>query len=77
MTDTSQKKRLLELFEDVPFLSVRTIIRSLDVNSPRKIISNLRDDGVPILDRWESYRGPHGEYKRFKLYYLDKSNEGR
>jgi hypothetical protein len=71
----SQTKKLLELFESTPVLSVQYIQHKMAINSPRKVIAELRSKGVPIEDRWQSHIGPHGEVTRYKEYFLRKGWE--
>lgn len=66
----TQKKQLLKLFETVPVLSVQYIQHKMNVNSPRKLISELRESGVPIEDQWVTHIGAHGERTRYKEYFL-------
>jgi len=68
----SQTKKLLELFESTPVLSVQYIQHKMCINSPRKVIADLRDKGVPIEDRWQTHIRPHGEGARYKEYFLRK-----
>lgn len=66
-----QTTKLLNLFKEVPVLTVQFIIEDLKLNSPRKIISALRDRGVPIKDRWVEHVYPDGHAVRFKEYWVE------
>lgn len=66
-----QTTKLLNLFKEVPVLTVQFIIEDLKLNSPRKIISALRDRGVPIKDRWVEHVYPDGHTVRFKEYWVE------
>lgn len=66
-----QTTKLLNLFREVPVLTVQFIIEDLKLNSPRKIISALRDRGVPIKDRWVEHVYPDGHSVRFKEYWVE------
>lgn len=66
-----QTTKLLNLFKEVPVLTVQFIIEDLKLNSPRKIISALRDLGVPIKDRWVEHVYPDGHAVRFKEYWVE------
>ena len=67
----SQEKRLLKLFQTTPTLTVQFIIENLKLNSPRKVISDLREKGVPIKDRYISHIDPYGQTIRFKEYWVE------
>ena len=72
MNDTNtDMKRLLKLFRKTPTLSVQFIIDNLKLNSPRKIISDLRAKGVPIKDRWVNHIDPYGKPKHYKEYWVE------
>lgn len=74
MNDTNtEMKRLLKLFRKTPVLSVQLIIDILKLNSPRKIISDLRAKGVPIKDRWVEHIDPYGKPKHYKEYWIEPS----
>ena len=68
----TQMKKLLRLFKDTPVLSVQFIIENLKVNSPRKRISDLREKGVPIKDRWVEHTYPDGHTVRYKEYWIER-----
>lgn len=67
MTDLA---KLLELFRSVPVLSVQYINHKLALNSPRKVISDLRKKGYDIKDRWAEHIRPDGSTVRYKEYWL-------
>ena len=69
----TEMKRLLKLFRNTPTLSVQFIIENLKLNSPRKIISDLRAKGVPIKDRWVDHINPYGQTIRYKEYWVEPS----
>ena len=74
MNDTNtEMKRLLKLFRKTPVLSVQLIIDILKLNSPRKIISDLRAKGVPIKDLWVEHIDPYGKPKHYKEYWIEPS----
>lgn len=66
-----QTTKLLNLFKEVPTLTVQFIVEDLKLNSPRKVISDLRDRGVPIKDRWVEHVYPDGHAVRFKEYWVE------
>lgn len=66
-----QTTKLLNLFKEVPTLTVQFIVEDLKLNSPRKFISALRDRGVPIKDRWVEHVYPDGHAVRFKEYWVE------
>lgn len=66
-----QTTKLLNLFKEVPTLTVQFIVEDLKLNSPRKVISSLRDRGVPIKDRWVEHVYPDGHAVRFKEYWVE------
>ena len=69
----TQMKRLLKLFQTTPTLTVQFIIENLKLNSPRKVISDLRDKGVPVKDRWIEEANSYGQWIRFKEYWVEPS----
>ncbi len=69
----TQKKELLELFENTPVLTVQYIQHKLNMNSPRKRISDLVKDGYPIESRWLTHIGVHGEVTRYKEYWMRRT----
>ena len=73
MDKNTQMKRLLKLFQKTPTLTVQFIIENLKLNSPRKVISDLRDKGVPIKDRWVDHICFDGQKVRFKEYWIEPS----
>lgn len=73
MDKNTQMKRLLKLFQTTPTLTVQFIIENLKLNSPRKVISDLREKGVPIKDRWIEHINPYGQTIRFKEYWVERS----
>lgn len=73
MDKKTQMKRLLELFRTTPTLTVQVIIEKLKINSPRKVISDLRAKGVPIKDRYIEEIDRYGQTIRFKEYWIEKA----
>lgn len=69
----TEMKRLLKLFRNTPTLSVQFIIENLKLNSPRKVISDLRAKGVPIKDRYIEEVNSDGVWTRFKEYWIEPS----
>lgn len=67
----TQMKRLLKLFKTTPTLTVQFIIENLKLNSPRKVISELREKGVPIKDRWHSNIRGKEHLPRYKEYWIE------
>lgn len=67
----TQAKRLLKLFQATPTLTVQFIIENLKLNSPRKVISDLREKGVPVKDRWIDHVDPYGQTIRYKEYWVE------
>lgn len=72
MDKRTQMKLLLMLFETAPTLTVQYIIEKLHINSPRKVISDLRDRGVPIEDRYVDHIDAYGQLHRYKEYWIRK-----
>lgn len=69
----TQMKRLLKLFRTTPTLTVQSINEKLPLNSPRKIISDLRKKGFPIKDRYIEEVNSDGVWVRFKEYWIEPS----
>ena len=69
----TQMKRLLKLFKNNPTLTVQFIIENLKLNSPRKVISELREKGVPIKDRWHSNIIGKEHLPHYKEYWIEPS----
>ena len=74
MTDKkTQAKKVLKLFKTTPTVTVQFILENVAVNSPRKIISDLRKIGVPIKDQWCSNIVGDKHLPHYKEYWIDKS----
>lgn len=58
---------ILKSFIEGQELSVVSALRQFHTIELRKIVSDLRRDGVPIGDRWETTPGK----KRYKIYFLE------
>ena len=69
----TQMTRLLKLFQTTPTLTVQFIIENLKLNSPRKVISDLREKGVPIKDRYINHTNAYGQTIYFKEYWIEPS----
>lgn len=69
----TQMKRLLKLFKTNPTLTVQSINEKLPLNSPRKVISDLRAKGVPIKDRYIENVNADGIWTHFKEYWIEPS----
>ena len=69
----TQMRKLLKLFQKTPVLSVQYIVEVLKLNSPRKVISDLRNKGVPIKDRYVERVNADGQWIRYKEYWVEKS----
>ena len=67
----TQMKRLLKLFKTNPTLTVQSINEKLPLNSPRKVISDLRAKGVPIKDRYIENVNADGIWTHFKEYWVE------
>lgn len=72
MEKRTQMKMLLELFRTTPTLTVQSINAKVAINSPRKVISDLRGKGVPIKDRYIEEVDRYGQVHRFKEYWIEK-----
>ena len=72
MDKYTQMSRLLELFRTTPTLTVQSIFAKLKINSPRKVISDLREKGVPVKDRYVEEIDRFGQTHRFKEYWVEK-----
>lgn len=75
MDKITQKQKLLELFKTAPEVSVQLINAKVALNSPRKVISDLRAAGYPIKDRWDEHINPDKTVTRYKVYWLPKDWE--
>lgn len=73
MDKYTQMSRLLELFRTTPTLTVQSIFAKLKINSPRKVISDLREKGVPVKDRYIEEIDRFNQVHRFKEYWVEKS----
>ena len=72
MDKYSQGKELLALMQEMPVVSVQYIQHKLSLNSPRKVIADLREKGYPIKDRWVNHINAHGQTVRYKEYWLER-----
>ena len=69
----TQMKRLLKLFKTTHTLTVQSINDRMSLNSPRKVISDLRAKGVPIKDRYIEEVNSDGVWTHFKEYWIEPS----
>lgn len=69
----SQHTRLVELLEKNPTVTVQFIEAKLQVNSPRKLLSDLKKLGYPIKSRWLNHLDQYGYPVRYKEYWLEKN----
>jgi len=66
MAAVIQRKKILDYIERHGSITAREAFDRCGCNSPRKRISELREKGYPICDRWRQ----NEEGKRYKEYYL-------
>lgn len=71
----TQQKEILAYLEKNGSATVRDLFL-LNINDPRKRISELRKKGYGIPDKWETRLNSQGQKKRYKRYYYFY-NEGR
>ncbi len=65
MNTKDQQTAILNYINTHKTITVRQAFY-LGINSPTKRISELRQDGKPIIDKWEN-----GENGRYKVYSLE------
>lgn len=74
ITQNSQSDQLLGLMQKVPVVTVQYINHKLALNSPRKVISDLRKKGYKICDRYVSHMDAYGQTVRYKEYWLEEND---
>ena len=73
MNKPSQYDVVLDLLQHVPTITVQYIQHKAAINSPRKVISDLRKKGYPIKDRVISHMDAYGGVVRYKEYWLEQN----
>ena len=70
---TTQQNAIYQYCQQHGSITAREAFIALDINSPRKVISDMRDAGF-IVDSIEETRvNAYGKTKRFKRYFIKKT----
>lgn len=69
---TSQKKEMLKYFYAGGVLTKENAKQLFGAEDYRKRVSELRDEGHPIEDRWVTGTSRYGHPCRFKEYFVAK-----
>mgnify|MGYP003301691016 FL=1 len=69
----TQEQVILDLLRNTPVITVQYIQHKAAINSPRKVISDLRRKGYKIHDRMISHLDAYGTVKRYKEYWLEEN----
>ena len=73
MNKTTQWDVVLDLLRNTPVITVQYIQHKAAINSPRKVISDLRKKGYPIKDRTLYHLNAYGTVVRYKEYWLPQN----
>lgn len=72
MTKETQRGRILAYCDKHGSITVREAFEKLNINSPTKRISELRQAGYDVMDVEEVKEKQNGEKVRYKRYFIKK-----
>ena len=67
----TQWARIHRFLQENPSASARELFIKCNANSPRKRISEMIDNGVPIKSYWDESVDEYGNRTRYKRYYME------
>lgn len=71
MSDSTQWGEILAYCEEHGSITVREATVYLEINSPRKCISEMRNSGLyDVLDVWETRTNRSDKTVRYKRYFI-------
>ena len=70
---TTQQNAIYQYCQQHGSITAREAFIKLDINSPRKVISDMRDDGYDVDSITEQHVNAYGQTKRFKRYFIKKA----
>ena len=77
MDAITQKMRIIEYCEKHGSITVREAFTKLNINSPTKRISEIKNSGLyTVKSIRESKTGKDGHRRRWKRYFIKKKNGG-
>lgn len=72
MNKANQRMRIFEYCREHGSITIREASDILQMNSPTKRISELRELGYEVQTEWEERINSHGEKKRYKRYFISE-----
>lgn len=69
----TQEQVILDLLRYYPTITVQLIQHKAAINSPRKVISDLRKKGYKIHDRMLYHLDAFGHVTKYKEYWLEEN----
>ena len=70
---TTQQNAIYQYCLQHGSITAREAFIKLDINSPRKVISDMRDEGYDVESITEQRVNAYGQTKRFKRYFIKKT----
>lgn len=70
---TTQGRRVLSMLREHGSVTALDLIADCGICSPRKRISELKQNGYEITDAWEEGQNRYGEPVRYKRYFLKET----
>lgn len=67
---TKREQRVYDYIEKHGSITVKECTDNLGTSECRKIISNIREAGIPIVSEWEKGKNRFGEETRYKRYFI-------
>lgn len=74
MDKATQKARIIEYCEKYGSITIREAFTELNINSPTKRISEIRNSPEYIVESKEESRTKDGITKRWKRYFIKKAD---
>lgn len=77
MNKATQKSRILQYCAEHGSITVREAVVNLNINSPTKRISELRDMGYDVKTSDETRTKEDGEKVKFRRYFISQGGDAR
>jgi predicted ArsR family transcriptional regulator len=76
MSKATQRGKILAYCSEHGSITVRDAVVKLNINSPTKRISELRQDGYDVQTQMETRVKDDGEVVRYNRYYIKEASDG-
>ncbi len=76
MSKATQRGRILAYCAEHGSITVRDAVVKLNINSPTKRISEMRQDGYDVQTHTETRVKADGEVVRYTRYYIKEASDG-